>query len=189
MRQGEEVRFVHSIEHGLCKMLLHRSGAGPFLFALRGVGSLVGAEVALGGGRAAFTAVTLTACRLSTIPADALRELVRTSPEFSWQLHRRLSRELVSATTRVAELASLTARDRLVKFLEGVRSGEFAATAGGSLRPFPLKQWEIAQYLGIAPQHLSLLLRGLEREGSLGDLADVLRRRHPRARDMVPHGV
>jgi CRP-like cAMP-binding protein len=43
----------------------------------------------------------------------------------------------------------------------------------------PFKQWEIAQMLGVTPEHLSRLLRRLEKEGFLGRKGTILITRIP----------
>jgi CRP-like cAMP-binding protein len=178
--QGEPVRSVYSLERGLCKVVWRRPGAKASLIGLRGPGSLVGAESALAGANAAHSVITLTTCSVTEVEAEGFRELVRTNPELSWQLHRRQSRELVAETTRVAELAGCAARERLLRFLEQARNGAFGLAGDpNALRPrrLPLKQKEIAEYLGIATQHLSALLRSLEAEGLTIPEAGVRRRR------------
>jgi len=56
------------------------------------------------------------------------------------------------------DMASLSALGRLSKFLSEVLQGRGEA-------PIPLKQWEIAELLGVTPEHLSRLLKVLESKG------------------------
>jgi CRP-like cAMP-binding protein len=180
VRQGEPVRFVYSIDRGLCKLVWRRTGARPCLIGLRGPDSLVGAEMAMAGTRATCSVITLTMCRISQVAVDDFREMVRTNPTYSWQLHRRLAAELIAESARVAELAGCAGRERLLRFFDRTRNGAFGLAPDPlALTPhrLPLKQWEIAQYLGIAPQHLSALLRTLEDEGTHIPEAGMRRRR------------
>jgi CRP/FNR family transcriptional regulator, cyclic AMP receptor protein len=179
-RQCELASEVFFIETGTCKLVHHRPNVGDKLVGLRGPGFLA-ADAAILSLPYPVTAVSLSVCCISRLPAGRFRDLVRSVPEFSWQLHRMLSEELYLETGRVAELGELSARERLLQFLDNLHRD---VPQDGELRDevrvrVPLKQWEIAQLLAIAPPYLCTLIGQLEREGLLRRESDtfVLRRR------------
>ena len=95
--------------------------------------------------------------------------------------------ELYLEAGRIADLGSLSARERLLQFLDTLHRGlpKDGETASEIRVHVPLKQIEIAQLLAIAPTYLCTLIGQLEKEGVLRRESDtfVLRRRahgHPR---------
>jgi CRP-like cAMP-binding protein len=113
------------------------------------------------------TPVTITQCFLRRLPAASFRHLVRTEPALSWHLHQTLSVEVCDQTVQLANLGCLSSRHRLghmLRHLVAIQCGG-GDDAGEVRLRLPLKQYEIAGLIAVTPEHLSRLLKQMQREG------------------------
>jgi len=137
-------------------------------FDLPSRGSLLGAASVVVQEPYPFTAITVTNCALSRITADLFLHLAKTDEEFCWYLHEVHSREVHRKAKQLAALKHLSARQRferlLLQFLSSVPTHERQNSMKIRL---PLKHWEIAQLIGIRPEHLSRVLQQIKQEGVL----------------------
>ena len=132
---------------------------------MRRTGGLVGAEAAIMRKPQLVSAVTVTQSSLQRFPTRQFCDLIRQRPDLSWHLHQISASELSQTTAALVEVKSHTANIRLKRLvLELVPELNEADTQNSEVR-LPFKHWEIAQMLGITPEHLSRLLRRLEKEG------------------------
>jgi len=165
-RQGEPPDGVFLLEQGLVKLIRVEPDGREIILGLRAAGWMVGAAAAIIDCPHVVTAVTVCTSQLSRISATTFRELLKTMSSLSWHLHEMLSREVEEGLTHVAELNALPARDRLEAFFERL---------AGALQPdhdrdevrleIPLRQWEIAQLIGVTAPYLCELTRELESLG------------------------
>jgi CRP-like cAMP-binding protein len=180
--QGQQAKEALYLAEGTCKLVCHRPDGGDVIVGLRGSGQFLGVEAAILGRSHLVSAVTLTECHISRVVAERFRDLVRAIPELSWQLHQKHSEELYLETGRIGDLGTLSARERLLRFLDSLHRGhpQDGVVANEVRVHVPLKQWEIAQLLAVTPPYLCGLIGELEREGLLRRESDtfVLRRRH-----------
>lgn len=181
VHQGAPPEAVCYLETGLCKLVRLQADGRRVIVGLRGAGRFVAAEAAILRRPSPVTAITLSTCQVSRLDSGRFRDLIRTNPELSWRLHNLQSEELYLETSRLADVGALSARQRLLQFLDRFHEGipEDGESVAGVRFRVALKQWEIAQLIAVAPQYLSALIRQLEAEGLLrreGD-AFVLRRR------------
>jgi CRP-like cAMP-binding protein len=164
--QGDIARVVFYIERGLIK-LIHLSGDGQELIVgLRSKGSFLGSSSLIVQEPHPVTAITVTSCSLICIPADIFLRLARTDEQFCWHIHQAHSREVHQHVSQLLTLRCLSARQRferlLLQFSLSMPSLERQASIKIRL---PLKQWEIAQLIGITPEHLSRVLKQIKQEG------------------------
>jgi CRP-like cAMP-binding protein len=134
---------------------------------VRQSGTLIGVEAAIAHEPNLASAVTVTECSLKRFPTRQFCEVIRQYPDLSWHLHQLNASELLEARAALLELKSHSADRRLKRLLLQVIP-ELGSTHrhNGSVR-LPLRHWEIAQVLGVTPEHLSRLLKRLEKEGFL----------------------
>jgi CRP/FNR family transcriptional regulator len=177
--QGSCSSDVYLIRRGLIKLQSIDRAGRETIVGVRRTGSLVGAEAAIMRKPHLASAVTVTECCLQRFPTRQFCELIRTYPDLSWHLHQMNASELRETTAALVEVKSHTANIRLKRLvLELVPELNGAGSPNTEVR-LPFKQWEIAQMLGVTPEHLSRLLRRLEKEGFLGRKGTILITRIP----------
>jgi len=166
--QGNPPREVFHIERGLVKLMRLSAGGQELAIGLQSQDSLLGAASAIVKEPYPFTAITITSCALSRIPADLFLHHARTDEQFCWYLHEVHSREVHQQASQLVALKYLSARQRferlLLQFLSSIPPHEKQTSMKVRL---PLKHWEIAQLIGVRPEHLSRILQQIKREGVL----------------------
>jgi len=166
--QGATPREVFYIERGLVKLIRMSENGQELAIGLPSQGSLLGAASVIVREPYPFTAITVTSCGLSRIPADLFLQLAKTDEEFCWYLHEVHSREVHRQASQLAALRYLSARQRfeglLLQFLSSIPAHERQSSMKIRL---PLKHWEIAQLIAIRPEHLSRVLQQIKQEGIL----------------------
>ena len=90
-------------------------------------------------------------------------------------MHLVHSLEVYEQSWQLADMKSLSARQRLEQLLWQMLSAAELANETREIRlRVPLKYWEIAQLIGVTPEHLSRQLRQLRDEGILDHENGVL---------------
>lgn len=166
--QGSPSCEVFYVERGLVK-LIHQSDDGKeSIVGLRSKGSLLGAASAIVHEPHTISAITVTRCYLKRIPTDMFLRLAKTDEQFCWRLHQAHSHEVCQQMNQQVALRSLSARQRfeklLLQFLSSISQNERQTSVKIRL---PLKHWEIAQLIGVTPEHLSRVLRQIMLEGAI----------------------
>lgn len=165
-KQEGAPRDVYLIESGLIKLVAVEQNDREVLVGLRSPRWIVGAASVIINKKYAFSASTLTHCRLRRIPNEAFLRLLRNDHEFAWFFHQMQSYELHEQVTQLMEAGCLSARDKLEHLLSQILSALVPAGSDKSVRlKLPLKHKELAELLGITPEHLSRVLRGMQKEG------------------------
>lgn len=168
--QGSTPNEVFYIERGLVKLIRMSENGQELAIGLPSQGSLIGAASLIVGEPYPFTAITVTSCALRRIPSDLFIRLARTDEQFCWYLHEVHSLEVHRQAGQLAALRYLSARQRferlLLRFLSSMPVHERKTSMKIRL---PLKRWEIAQLIGVRPEHLSRVLQRLKQEGVLRD--------------------
>ncbi|HWP44666.1 MAG TPA: Crp/Fnr family transcriptional regulator [Blastocatellia bacterium] len=167
-KQGSSAREVYLIEQGLAKLIRVTEDGQEIIVGLRSPGWILGASSAILGNPYSLTAVTLTRCRTRFIYAEQFIELARSDLEFSWYLHILATEELHEQLAHLVGLRCLSARKRFEQLLLLMVSSIHPDLSQNDARfKLPMKQWEIAQLIGITPEHLCRLQRQMEQEGLL----------------------
>jgi CRP-like cAMP-binding protein len=166
--QGALPREVFYIERGLVKLIRMSENGQELAIGLPSQGSLLGAASVIVQEPYPFAAVTVTSCALSRIPADLFLHLAKTDEQLCWYLHEVHSREVHQQASQLAAIRYLSARQRferlLLRFLSSMPAHERQPSMKVRL---PLKHWEIAQLIGVRPEHLSRVLQQIKQEGVL----------------------
>jgi CRP-like cAMP-binding protein len=166
--QGASPREVFYIERGLVKLICISENGQEFAIGLPSQGSLLGSASVIVKEAYPFTAITVTSCALRCIPVDIFLHLAKTNEEFCWYLHEVHSREVHQQADQLAAIRYLSARKRLERLLLQFLSSIPAHERQNSMKiRLPLKHWEIAQLIGIRPEHLSRVLQQIKQEGVL----------------------
>ena len=166
--QGASPREVFYIERGLVKLIRISENGQELAIDLPPQGSLVGAASVIVQAPYPFTAITITGCALSRIPADLFLRLAKTDEQFCWYLHEVHSHEVHRQASQLAAIRYLSARQRFERLLLQFLSSTPAHERQTSMKiRLPLKHWEIAQLIGVRPEHLSRVLQQIKQEGVL----------------------
>ncbi len=164
-RQGSRAREIYSIEKGLVKLIRSEADGKEGIAAIRYPGWLLGADSVILDAPLPVTAITVTACQLTRVPAEEFRGLIRTDADLSWKLHQMMAREVYSQVARLTGIECLSARQRLEEFIWQLISSTEPAAPDQPIRlQFPAKQFEIAQFLAVTPQYLSWMMGQLEKD-------------------------
>lgn len=167
-RQGNPAEEVFYIERGLVKLLRSQASGEERIVGLRSSGWFLGAAAVVIGMPLTVTAITVRPCRVARLEAAEFCRQLRENSAISWRLHEMHSREVYNQTIQVADLMSDSARQRLKEFLWRLAPAAEALAAENPVRvDVPLKQWEIAQLIGVTPPYLCQLMSELESDGEL----------------------
>ena len=165
-RQGTQVDMVYLIERGLIKLSHYSPGGRETLVGLRRPHWLLGAAPALRDRLRSVTATTLNPCTLRFITRQQFNTLLE-DLAFSHFLNCSLSLEISSHIRRMIALAAMSGEERIIQLISEIISAHTPPCESNheiSLS-IPLKQYQIAQILCMSPEHLSRLMRRLERRG------------------------
>jgi len=166
--QGARATYAHLAISGLIKLTRISEGGHELITGLCFPIRLLGAASIILGKEYPVTAVTLTRCRLQSIPAPSFLELLRTDIRFSWLVQHEQSRDIYEQVSQLTEIGCLSARQRLERVL-----GHFLSTSEDNSSPnetsfrLPLRLWEVAKLIAVSPEHLSRILKAMQREGIL----------------------
>ncbi|MDW8168772.1 MAG: Crp/Fnr family transcriptional regulator [Acidobacteriota bacterium] len=162
--QGAHVQEVVGIEYGLVKLACASESGRELIIGVYGPGWMLGMAAAILQRPAPATAVTLTRCSVWRIPVENLRRRIEQSDDFSKLLLQMASREAYEQIHCHVAMGLSTARERLEQVFRECLS-TVNPTVGEVPLPLPLRQWELAALIAVAPEHLSRILREMEREG------------------------
>ena len=159
--QGNPPSEVFYIERGMVKLICLSENGQESAIGLQSQGDLLGAASVIVQKPYPVTAVTVTRCALSRIPADLFLSLAKTDEQFCWYIHKVHSLEIHRQADQLAALRYLSARQRferlLLQFLSSIPEHEKQTSMKIRL---PLRRWEIAQLIGVRPEHLSRVFNG-----------------------------
>ena len=165
-QQGSAPKEAYLLEGGLVKLVRIGMNGQEVIIGLRAQGAILGAASIIVSKPHPVTAVTLTQCVMRPAPLKDFLNLAQTNLELSWSLHQAQSQEVYYQAEQLAEMRYLSARQRLENLLLGLITSLGLNKESEMIRlTLPLKHWEIAQLIGVTPEHLSRILRQAENEG------------------------
>jgi len=166
--QGSSVKEVFLIDKGMVKLTCLSEGGQELIVGLRSPGSVLGAASAIVQKPHSVTGVTLTVCHLYSIALDLFLHLTKADAQFCWYLHQVHSREVYHQASQMVALKYLMARQRFEQLVWQLVSANGLDRREPPVSvDLPLKYWEIAQMVGITREHLSRVLKQMQREGIL----------------------
>ena len=165
-QQGFMVQEIYLIDQGVVKLIRLAESGQEMIVGLRTPGCALGTASAIVRKPHSVTATTLSACRLRKIPLDVFLDLARNNQQFCWHLHQVHSREVYDQADQLVGIKYLSARQRLEQLLQQlILAMGIDELQKPVMLPLLLKHWEIAQMIGITPEHLSRVLKQLQEEG------------------------
>ncbi|MDH5201976.1 MAG: Crp/Fnr family transcriptional regulator [Nitrospirota bacterium] len=173
IKQDTPANAVYLVVRGMVKLTRLERDGNEVIAGLRHRHWLIGAPPVLLNKPYSFTAITLTNCVLRCISREGFLTQVKINELFSQHLLRLLSLEIFSHTMKIVLLGSMSARERLSRFLyEMICKLEQSTTLKKPVelhKPIklnvPLKYKEIAQLIAITPEHFSRMLKEMEEQG------------------------
>jgi CRP/FNR family transcriptional regulator len=167
-QQGSLPGEVVTIERGIVKLIRLNEYGQKTIVGLRSRGSVLGAASIIMQRPHPVTVVTMTACSLRRIPLKMFLELARTDPKLSWYLHQAHSREAYEQVKQMTALRNLSVRQRLEQLIRDLIFLQIRSNQAKRITlNLPLKLCDLAQLIGITPEHLSRVLKQAEDEGIL----------------------
>lgn len=155
--EGEPSDHLHLIRAGSLKVHLTSALGADLLLALPGPGAVLGDVSLIDSGPRSAGVTALADSELLTVPADAVRAVLRTHPDALWAVAMSLAASVRRLTGRAADLVFLDLPRRLAKLLlDSQVSGvvELAVT-----------QTDLAAMLGVSRQSLNKALSGFASRG------------------------
>jgi CRP-like cAMP-binding protein len=170
--QGSPVQEVFCVERGLIKLTRLNKSGQELIIGLRTKGAFLGAASLIIQEPHPITAITVTGCSLICIPAELFLHLARTDEQFCWHIHRAHGHEVHQQASQLVAQRCLSARQRFERLLLQFFSSMPPQGKQVSMKiQLPLKHWEIAQLIGITPEHLSRVLKQIKQEGIIQEEA------------------
>jgi CRP-like cAMP-binding protein len=170
--QGDPVREVFCVEQGLIKLVRLSGDGQELIVGLRSKGFFLGAASLIVQMPHPITAITVTRCSLVSIPGELFLRLAKTDEQFCWHIHQAHSQEVHQQASQLIALRCLSARQRFERLLlQFFKSIPHQGKPTPMKIRLPLKHWEIAQLIGITPEHLSRVLKQIKQEGIIHEEA------------------
>jgi CRP-like cAMP-binding protein len=164
--QGAAPAEAYFIETGAVKLTVTSSTGEDTIAGLRPAGRTIALASVLLEIPQPISAMTLGRCEIRRIPSDLLRELLTADAAFAQYVQEELARGEHDQTAHVASLTTMSSSERLLRVLAQIAGTPEGEMAGREVRVPPLlKRSELAQLIGVTPQHLSGLLKAMESQG------------------------
>ena len=169
--EGEESSFVYLVEQGIVRVSSRAEAGHRQILAFRIAGDMFGFPDC---GRYANTADTATPARIYCIAWSRVQEMMLEEPQLQSHLFEKMTRYFHRAQARIAMLGQQNISERLAAcLLDLMQVGEFFE-AGTSLLTLPMNRFDLADFLGTAPESAARAFAKLEKRG-------LIRRTTPRA--------
>jgi CRP-like cAMP-binding protein len=166
VKQGLFVDRVCLLTSGIVKLSSVDSSGNDLILELPTAPFLIGFSSAILEARSSVTISTVTHCGVRHFPANEVRKSLRTDGRLAFDMSRAIARENLSQVESSIETRAQSTRARLIRLLTQLNDSPVANSPVG-LRPAGsvLKMHEVAKLIAVTPEHLSRLLRALQREG------------------------
>jgi len=156
---GNDVYFVVA---GLARVVLYSAAGREVSFDEIGPGSCVGELAAIDGGKRSAGIVALAPSLVAIMPRAAFLETLAAEPKAALALLNRLAAALRQATSRIFELSTLGAHNRV--YAELLRLARPAATGRIVIRPIPA-HGDIAARVSATRETVARALSDLAKKG------------------------
>jgi CRP-like cAMP-binding protein len=160
--EGEDAHFVYSVAAGVVRISRHSDGGRRQVLALMLPGDLFGLPDA---GIYVNSAEVTCPTTLYRVPWAELRKLLTREPAMQLNLLNKVAFDLREAQRRIMVLGQQNTYQRLASLLlDFAQHPAFFDKAHGQVT-LPLSRFDIADYLGTAPETVARGFLRLEREG------------------------
>jgi CRP-like cAMP-binding protein len=165
-REGELPTEVLLVCAGVVKLVRAAGDGRESIIELGFRETWLGAASVIVNKPSPVSAITCTETMITGILANDFRRRLRDNPALSLRVHEAQARELHRQMAWIGELASLSSIERLKLVMRRFIAALPQPGSSGSVRlNVPLRHRELAQLIAVSPEHLSRLLREMERDG------------------------
>lgn len=172
-RQGDKFRGILAIKSGAAKLTATDLRGNEFVTGYLLPGELLGFD-GLADDRHRYSASALENLEYCEMPSDELDGLCREVPNLLRELFRHAGKTLNSETDRFM-LSQRTAEERVASFLLDLSDRLSRRGFSGVEIKLSLTRQEIGNYLGLALETVSRVLKGLEEAGLITVQAKLIR--------------
>jgi len=173
--EGTLAEVIYFIERGIVKLSRLELNGKERIVSLRSRYWLLAAPSVILGTPYSYTATTVTPCYLRPITANCFFQVLKTNEAFSQEIYRLLSQEVLSNLRKVEEVSYMPANERMRQFLrELITELSPEKTQTHTNFQVQLKHHELAEIVGISPEHLCRVTKELERQGVLISTKGIL---------------
>ena len=166
-KQGAGSQHVFFLERGLVKIShMDASGQEMIISLMSAPGSIMGASCAVLE-KHIVTATVLARSQLRQMASTEFRSLINRNPDMSWYIHQMHCRILSRMITQRSQMGALSVRRRLEQLFWKLIDSLDLRTGGEVRLELPLKYWEVAQLIVVTPEHLSRVVKAMEKDGLL----------------------
>lgn len=162
-RQGDKFRGILAIKSGTSKLTITDLAGNEFLTGYLLPGELLGFD-GLASDLHSYSAVALETLEYCEMPADDLDVLCREVPNLLRELFRHAGKTLTSETDRFM-LTQRSAEERVVSFIIDISDRLSQRGFSGTEIKLSLTRLEIGNFLGLALETVSRVLKNLEEAG------------------------
>jgi CRP/FNR family transcriptional regulator len=168
LQQGLPADEIYLIHEGIVKLVWTGNQGKQTILGLRWPGYPLGVPSAITGDVCPMSAVPLVRSVLQRIPVRDFLRHMQADPALAWKVQQVHSKELCEHLNALGELACCSARSRLASvFKRFISAGQGRVEGKKTRLQLPLKQREVAELVGITPEHLSRILNALSKDGLL----------------------
>ncbi len=160
--EGEDAHFVYSVADGVVRISRHSDAGRRQVLALMLPGDLFGLP---DGGIYVNSAEVTCPSTLYRLPWVELRKLLAREPAMHLNLLNKVAFDLREAQRRIMVLGQQNTHQRLASLLLDLAQHPAFFDEGPAHITLPLSRFDIADYLGTAPETVARGFLRLEREG------------------------
>lgn len=166
--QGQTLQEVLQVLVGVIKLTVSDAAGGHSIVGLALTGEWLGTAAVIAGHPTPVGAVTCCDTVVRCVPAQTFRRGLEENPQLSHQIHRAHARDWCRQVAWIGQLGSLRSIQRLRHILCGFAPAARTCAGSPALKlQLPIQHGELAELIGVTREHLSRLLRDLERDGLL----------------------
>lgn len=184
-RNGDSFKSFFAVKSGTLKTVFTSVDGEEQIVGFHLPGELVGLD-GLNTQRHSCDCVALERTSVCELPAARIEDLSRRYASLHREMHSIIGKTISEDQSMLLMLARRTAEERLASFLFSLSQRSQLRGASGDEFDLPMSMRDIANYLGLAPETLSRLVKKFGKSG----IAEIERRRvvirsQPKLRSMV----
>jgi CRP-like cAMP-binding protein len=160
--ESEDAHFVFAVDEGIVRLGRHSENGQRQILAFMLPGDLIGLP---DGGIYVNTAETVSAARIYRFPWQQLRQIMMREPQLQLNLLIKVAYDLRQAQHRIMMLGQKNTYQRLASFLLDLQRHSEFFDAEQSLLNLPINRFDLADYLGTAPETTARAFMRLEETG------------------------